>query len=146
MKFLAGLAAALLLSVVSIDAADAAPTVKLRSLELKELTVEATDASGKAIQIPVRYAELVRQVLLTPPASGNSTDDVVKAFEVWEPIKKVIDAKGTKILLSDADYQFLLTRLNGFHWGGIPEIQGSIADFIKYVRGLKEEEFAATPK
>jgi hypothetical protein len=119
--------------------------VKLRSLELKEVTVSMTiqssDGSVKATQVTVKYSDLLRQVLLTPPQNGNSSDDQVKMIEVWLPIKKVIDEKGHRLLLSDVDYQFLVSRLNGFRWGGVPDMQETVAGFISYIRGLKEEEF-----
>jgi len=137
-RYIATLALALTLSFT----ARAADTVKLRALELKDLSVSFTDpTTGHQVSIPVHYADLVRQVLLTAPANGRGTDDVVRSVEVWEPIKKIIDQKGTRVLLSDSDYQFLLQHINGFNWGGAPDIQETIADFIKYVRGLKEAEF-----
>jgi hypothetical protein len=123
----------------------AAPTIKARALELREVTITATDPTGKTGQLLISYAALVRLVLLTPPPNGHNADDVVKAIEVWEPIKKVIDAHGKQVLLSDADYQFLLARLNAFPWGGTPDTQQAIADFITYVRGLQEQDYAATP-
>jgi hypothetical protein len=139
MKHIAGLLAALVITA-TLHASDPA-TVKLRALELKDITVQASDPAGKTVDVPVHYLDLVRQVLLSPPPQGNTTDEQVKSWEAWEPIKKAVDAGQHRILLPDADYQFLLTRLNAFHWGGTPELQGPIATFIKYIRGLKEEDF-----
>ena len=147
-KRLVGWAVGWLVSCAVVGAADSA-TVKLRTIELKTETVQVTaqnpDGSPKIVPIEVRYADYLKQVVLTPPAQGNSSEDVVRQIEVWEPIKKVIDSKGSKVLLNDADYQFVIQKLSAFKWGGSPDFQESIAGFVKYVRGVKEETFKATP-
>jgi hypothetical protein len=132
---------ALALVALPFTALRAAETVKLRALELKVVTIQVADSTGKPQPVDIKYAELVRQVLLTAPAQSESTDDVVKTVEVWSPIKKAIDAKEKRLLLSDADYQFILGKVNGFRWSPIPDAAVAVADFIAYVRGLKEEDF-----
>lgn len=139
---LAAFAALLLAPCYSLRA----DSIKLRAVEFRTVAVAYAAPDGKTASFDLRYTDLIRQVLLEPARGGASADDVVKTVEVWAPIKRAIEAKEPRVLLNDADYQFLLNKLNVFPWAPVPEGAEAVAEFISYIRGIKEAEFEAKPK
>lgn len=131
----------LFLSSVSVFADTS--TVKLRKLEFKTVDV-FVQSSPTAVHL--QYSDVVRQVLLSPSQGGSTADQLVKVVETWEPIKKDIDAGKKETLLTDEAYQTLLNKVNTMSWSPPVEVATAMVDFIKYVRGLKEEDFDASPK
>lgn len=134
----------LLAAIVGPTTATAAETVKLRALELRSSAVAFAGEDGRSTQIELHYADVLRQVMLAPAQGGASADDLLKTLEVWTPIKRAIETKSKRVLLTDAEYQFVVAKVNAFRWSPRPEAVEFLVSFIAYVRGLKEEEFAAS--
>jgi hypothetical protein len=132
--------AAFTLSAIAAD--NPATTVKLRRLELKTVNITVT---GQKEPVAVKYADLIRQVLLQSPQQGEKADELEKVLSVWAPIKKAIAAGDSEVRLNDADYQVLLDHLNGFNWSPLPDAAEAVGDFVTYVRGLAPTDFTATP-
>lgn len=121
-------------------AAEPAATVKLRRLELKTIHIEAAGHS-----VPFSYADAVKSVMLTTGPRGTNADDLVKTIEAWEPMKKDIEGGKPALLLDEPAYDTLIRKINDMAWAPNPDIAEAVANFISYVRGLKEEDFDATP-
>lgn len=89
--------------------------MKAKKIELKEI--------GN-----MKYKELLYVVLQAPGERGLSSDDVVKSVEVM----KELDKEGGVVHLSEADYNWLLGRLNGtIRWS---VVHVDLGQFIKDIR------------
>ena len=120
----------------------AAETIKLRPLELKTVKIHVADAAGKVTEIPVKYGDLITQVITAPSPQGSSSDDVLKLVTDWLPLKKQLERGGSRVLLTQPEFDLLTAKLNTFKWSPInAEATEVIAEFIQTVRGLKEQDF-----
>lgn len=133
----------LLLAALSgaVFAADST-TIKLRRLELKSVPVKV---QGQDKPVPFLYADAIKQVMLTTSTRGTSADELVSIIGVWLPIKKDIEAGKKELRLDQPAYDVVLRKVNSMEWAPPPDFAEVVAGFISYVRGLKEEEFDATP-
>lgn len=132
---------ALLLAPCALLHAD---SVRLRPVEFRTVAV-AYVAEGKPATFDLRYADLLRQVVLSPSPGGASADEVVKTVELWAPFKRAIEAGEPRVLLNEADYQALLVKLNAFRWSPQPDLAETVAQFIAYARGIPATDFEASP-
>ena len=134
----------LLAFAIAATTAFAADTVKLRALDLKTVVIHVTGQDGKNTSIDVKYADLLKQVVTAPNPQGLSSDDVIKLVTQWVPLKEQIEANPKRILLTQAQYDLVTEKLNTFKWSPVNgEASEKIAEFIQYIRGLKETEFDA---
>lgn len=133
----------LLLAALSsaVFAADST-TIKLRRLELKSVPVKIAGLDKPATFL---YADAIKQVMLTTSTRGTSADELVTIIGVWLPIKKDIEDGKKELRLDQPAYDVVLRKVNSMEWAPPPDYAEVVAAFISYVRGLKEEDFQATP-
>jgi hypothetical protein len=93
--------------------------MKLRKFELKQ-----TDGAP--------YSELLDVIM----SGGSTSDEIVKAVSIGA---RAEEAKDGVLWLSQEEHSFLLKRLNATTWNSTPANRKTIAEFIAYLRELKEE-------
>lgn len=122
--------------------------MKARKLELKEIemTDEVYNSTTKEFEIVKQgtfsYREIVRNILMTPGPQGHtSSEEVIKSVMLYGKLKDELRKGGSVLLLDKEDYTYLIARLDQFKWGMAHPV---IADFIKYLRDLKEVDVEET--
>jgi hypothetical protein len=74
--------------------------------------------------------------LLDSVMSGSSTsDDIIRSVTIGAKVED----NGSEIWLSQEEHDWLLGRVNKTEWNALPANRKIIAEFVTYLRGLKEE-------
>ena len=90
------------------------------------------DVPGSATQVPLVYADVLRNILLAPvPGQGISTSDGLRGLDIAGSIRDAVAAKRTSVNLEEAEWGFLNARLESFRWGYFNE---AIADLVLAVK------------
>lgn len=113
----------------------------MRKLPLLTLDTTLPGPGGTVRPAKLSYGETLREILFSaPPGRGVVTTEAMKAFEVWQRILPAHREEKPDVLVEEADYKILLTKLEGFAWGYFNE---DFAAFVLAIRGAPTIEVVA---
>lgn len=97
----------------------------MRSIQLLTASLQTP---GMQVEVPFVYADMLRLVLYAPRAGiGMTTEEGLRATD----ISAVVRAAGDELLLEEADWQFLCSKLADFRWNVWGD---AVADFVRAVQ------------
>jgi hypothetical protein len=94
------------------------------------------------------YDQILKEITLSPlpGTTGISNAELADAVAIQGKIREAKEKGQKEILLTQADYDYIMKHLEPFRWGFRDVDMAPVAlEFLAYVRGLKEEDFDITP-
>jgi len=105
---------------------------KLRRIPLLIADAEVDyEADGTPITAPFHYDRSLAVMLRTAFGQGLTADEVMSCYEVEQELVTAMDAKAGHVLLTEAQWKTLRTRVDGWRF---PRGGKHVAEFISAIR------------
>lgn len=79
-------------------------------------------------------------------SGGSSTEDILKSVTIGAKVEDARSDKTDTVWLLEDEWKWLVNRLGVTQWNSQPETRKAIAEFVLYLRELKEQEVEVSKK
>lgn len=87
----------------------------------------------------IDYKDLLKHIMRSPmdPKSGIDPDEIDKSLRVMEYIE---DSDDKELILEDADYSYMESKVTAFRWGYIHKNFKEFLDNVKHPEAFKRDK------